>query len=286
MLDTEFDVPIGSSEMNAGHRMQPLAGFSVQARSRIVGLLADIDDTITTAGRLTAAAYGALERLRDAGILVIPVTGRPAGWCDHIARMWPVAAVVGENGAFWMRHEAGAGRLKTVFAGTPPPDRQQRIDALAAEILAAVPGCSLASDQFCRVADLAIDYCEDVPPLARDAVDEIQRRMAAAGMRAKVSSIHVNGWFGDYDKLSTSRRMLAQEFGLSLDAQAERQRWVFVGDSPTDAPMFGFFPNSVGVANVLDFAGRLEAEPAWVTGARAGAGFVELAEALLAARHA
>ena len=270
--------------MSAADRLQPLAGFSLAARARTVGVLADIDDTITTTGRLTAAAYAALERLQSAGIKMIPVTGRPAGWCDHIARMWPVDAVVGENGAFWMRYEAGARRLKTVFAGQPPADRQRRIDALAAEILAAVPGSALASDQFCRVADLAIDFCEDVAPLPPAAVDAIVRCMEAAGMRAKVSSIHVNGWFGDYDKLSTTRRMLAEEFGIFLESEVERQRWVFVGDSPNDAPMFGFFPNAVGVANVLDCAGRLEHRPAWVTTARAGAGFVELAEALLAAR--
>lgn len=266
--------------------MQPLAEMSLHARSRIVGVLADIDDTITTDGRLTAAAYTALERLRAVGLKVIPVTGRPAGWCDHIARMWPVDAVVGENGAFWMRYEAGARRLKTVFASHPPPDRQKRIDALAAEILAAVPGCALASDQFCRIADLAIDYCEDVAPLPPTAVNTIVQRMEAAGMRAKISSIHVNGWFGDYDKLSTTRRMLAEEFGAALKHEAERERWVFVGDSPNDAPMFGFFPHSVGVANVLDFADRLEARPTWVTRARAGAGFVELSEVLLAARTA
>ncbi|MCX7150927.1 MAG: HAD hydrolase family protein [Rhodocyclales bacterium] len=271
--------------MSAGHIMRPLAEFSMQARSRIVGVLADIDDTITTAGRLTAAAYTALERLHAAGVMVIPVTGRPAGWCDHIARMWPVDAVVGENGAFWMRYEASARRLKTVFAGPPAPERQQRIDALAAGILAAVPGCALASDQFCRVADLAIDFCEDVAPLPTTAVDAIVQRMEAAGMRAKISSIHVNGWFGDYDKLSTTRRMLAEEFGISLDTETERQRWVFVGDSPNDVPMFGFFPNSVGVANVHDFADRLEAKPAWVTRTRAGAGFVELSEALLTSRR-
>ena len=272
--------------MNAGNNMRPLAEFSVQARSRIVGVLADIDDTITTAGRLSAVAYTALERLQAAGIRVIPVTGRPAGWCDHIARMWPVDAVVGENGAFWMRYDWEARRLRTVFVGHPPADRQSRIEKLAAEILAAVPGCALASDQFCRIADFAIDFCEDVTPLPRAAVDAIVQRMEGAGMHAKVSSIHVNGWFGDYDKLSTTRCMLAEEFDVSLEAEAERQRWVFVGDSPNDVPMFGFFPNSVGVANVLDFADRLEAKPAWITGARSGAGFVELSEALLAARKA
>ena len=272
--------------MSTTRGMQQLAGFPRDAQSRVLGLLTDIDDTITTEGRLTAAAYSALERLQAAGIKVIPVTGRPAGWCDHIARMWPVDAVVGENGAFWMRHDALARRLKTVFVGDPLPDRQQRIEALAARILAAVPGCALASDQFCRVADLAIDYCEDVPPLPQSAVSAIVRHMEAAGMRAKVSSIHVNGWFGEYDKLSTARRMLAEEFGVALDRESERERWVFAGDSPNDAPMFGYFPNSVGVANVLDFADRLEAFPAWITRQRSGAGFVELCEALLAARPA
>jgi len=269
--------------MNSTSRMRPLADLSSEARSRIIGVLADIDDTITSDGRLTAAAYTALERLHEAGIKVIPVTGRPAGWCDHIARMWPVDAVVGENGAFWMRYDGAARRLKTTFVGQPPPDRQSRIEKLAAEILAGVPGCALASDQFCRVADLAIDFCEDVAPLPQAAVDAIVQRMEAAGMRAKVSSIHVNGWFGDYDKLSTTQRMLAEEFGIALENATERERWIFVGDSPNDVPMFGFFPNSVGVANVLDFADRLESKPAWITGARSGAGFVELAEALLTA---
>jgi HAD superfamily hydrolase (TIGR01484 family) len=264
--------------------MQALAEFPATEAAGIVGVLTDIDDTLTTDGHLTATAYAALEALHDAGLKVIPVTGRPAGWCDHIARMWPVDAVVGENGAFWMRHDHTAKKLRTVFVGEVPADRQVRIDALAREILAAVPGCALASDQFCRIADLAIDFREDVPELPRSAVDEIVRLMEAAGMQAKVSSIHVNGWFGRYDKLSTTRRCLAEEFGSNIDVSNERARWVFIGDSPNDAPMFGFFPNAVGVANIRDFADRLTATPRYVTQARSGSGFVEFAEYLLAAR--
>lgn len=264
--------------------MRPLLDFPDAARASIVGVLADIDDTITSDGKLTAQAYLALESLQKAGLRVIPVTGRPAGWCDHIARMWPVDAVVGENGAFWMRYDAALKKLVTRHAGVSPVDRQARLDAIAAEILDAVPGCALASDQFCRIADLAIDFCEDVPPLPRAAIDEIVRRMEARGMQAKVSSIHVNGWFGSHDKLSTTKQMLAADFGVDLDAPGQRERWVFVGDSPNDAPMFAYFPNAVGVANVGDFADRLEALPAWVTEARAGAGFAELAQALLSVR--
>ncbi len=261
--------------------MQPLATMPESARRAIRGVLTDIDDTLSTHGRLTALAYAAMERLRGAGRLVIPITGRPAGWCDHIARMWPVDAVVGENGALYMRHDDAARRLVRRFADDEPTRRanRSRIAAIGERIVAAVPGCALASDQRYRESDLAIDYCEDVAPLSREAVDRIVAMMQAEGMTAKVSSIHVNGWFGGYDKLSMTRTLLAEAFGIDLDA--ERERFVFVGDSPNDAPMFAYFPNAVGVANVREFADRIATLPAYVTRAEAGAGFAELADFLL-----
>lgn len=263
--------------------MRPLAEFPFDARQLIAGVLTDIDDTLTTDGRLTAAAYAAMERLHAAGLMVIPVTGRPAGWCDHIARLWPVDAVVGENGAFWMRYDTQHHRLRSVHVAPAAGqhERRERLVQLGREILAAVPGCALASDQPWRSADLAIDYCEDVTPLPRAAVDSIVAHMQAAGLTVKVSSIHVNGWFGDYDKLSTSRRLLAEEFGQDIDGDRDRARWVFVGDSPNDEPMFAHFPHSVGVANVAQYANRIRSMPAWITPSHCGAGFVELADALL-----
>jgi HAD superfamily hydrolase (TIGR01484 family) len=265
--------------------MQPLDSFPVAARRRIRGVFTDIDDTLTTEGRLTAAAYGALERLRAAGFLVVPITGRPAGWCDHIARMWPVDAVVGENGAFYFRYDAPARKLVKRFLA-PDAERvanRRRLEAVGDRILAA-PGAALASDQLYREADLAIDFCEDVPPLPRSDVDHVVALFAEAGATAKVSSIHVNGWFGNYDKLGMTRILLRECFAVDLDA--ERDAFVFAGDSPNDAPMFEFFPHAVGVANIADFADRLTALPAYVTRNRCGAGFVELADALLAARAA
>ena len=264
--------------------MQPLADFPLDARRAVRAVLADIDDTLTTHGRLHAVAYSALERLRAAGLLVIPVTGRPAGWCDHIARMWPVDAVVGENGAFWFRHDAKLGRLvkRYVVAPGERESRAQRMDAIAARILAEVPGSGIASDQPYREADLAIDFCEDVPRLGREAVARIVAIMESEGLTAKVSSIHVNGWFGGYDKLSTSRLALAEDFGL--DIEGERARIVFAGDSPNDQPMFAFFPNAVGVANVREMADLMKAFPRYVTPSAGSAGFAELAEVLLAAR--
>ncbi|MBL0290091.1 MAG: HAD-IIB family hydrolase [Betaproteobacteria bacterium] len=261
--------------------MQPLAALPQAVRVAVRGICTDIDDTLSTHGRLTAEAYAALQRLREAGKRVIPITGRPAGWCDHIARMWPVDAVVGENGAFYMRYDAPSRRLVKRFLvddATRKANRA-RLAAVAERILAAVPGSALASDQLYREADLAIDFCEDVPALPRAAVDRIVALMQAEGMTARVSSIHVNGWFGDYDKLGMTRTLLAEAFATDLDA--ERERWIFAGDSPNDAPLFAYFPHSVGVANVRSFSDRIATLPRYVTVGEAGAGFAELARALL-----
>lgn len=262
--------------------MIPLSEFPAEARRGVRGVFCDIDDTLTTDGRLTGDAYAGLERLQQAGLIVVPITGRPAGWCDHIARMWPVAGVVGENGAFYFRYETARRRMHRVFTddvATRARNRERLAD-IGRELVAAVPGCAIASDQRYREADLAIDYCEDVPRLPPEAVDRIAVRMKDRGLTAKISSIHVNGWFGAYDKLGMTRRLMQEAYGVALaDARAD---YVFVGDSPNDAPMFGYFPHSVGVANIRDFAGRLEHEPRYVTRARGGAGFRELSDFLLA----
>ena len=256
--------------------MKPLAELDVRG---VRAVLLDIDDTLTTQGKLTAQAYGALERLQRAGLRVVPVTGRPAGWCDHIARMWPVDAVVGENGAFYFFHDGK--RLRKVYQDDDKTRAQKRarLDRIAAQIFAAVPGSALASDQRYRETDLAIDYCEDVAPLPLEAAQCIAELMRSAGLTAKVSSIHVNGWFGDYDKLATTRRLFSERYALELDA-ANREI-VFAGDSPNDAPMFAFFERSVGVANVRRYAGMMAAQPKYVTEAEAGGGFAELARHLL-----
>jgi len=259
----------------------PLTEMPRAIRVAIRGVLTDIDDTLTSDGKLTAETYAALERLSAAGKLVIPITGRPAGWCDHIARMWPVDAVVGENGAFAMRYDRNARYLETVFIDDDATRRanRARLAAIGEAILRAVPGSALASDQLYRASDLAIDYREDVPELPRTAVDRIVALMEAEGMTAKVSSIHVNGWFGTYDKLKMTRRLFAAAFATDLDA--DRARFVFVGDSPNDTPLFAYFPNAVGVANVRAFADRISTLPAYVTQREGGAGFAEFAEFLL-----
>jgi HAD superfamily hydrolase (TIGR01484 family) len=264
--------------------LRPLADMSLAARRQVRFVLCDIDDTLTLEGRLPACAYTALEQLRQAKFTVIPVTGRPAGWCDHIARMWPVEAVVGENGAFYFRHDDARRRMVREYWNDAfrRGDERRRLDEIAIEVCREVPGAAVAADQGFRHTDLAIDYREDVAPLGPEAVARIVAIFEAAGATAKVSSIHVNGWFGDHDKRRMVERLLRDVFAHDLAADPDPV--VFVGDSPNDAPLFAGLPNSVGVANVMDFADTLDPPPAWVTSRPGGHGFAELAEALLSAR--
>jgi HAD superfamily hydrolase (TIGR01484 family) len=260
--------------------MTPLRNLDAQG---IGGLLFDLDDTLTTGGKLSAAAYAAIERLHQAGRIVVPVTGRPAGWCDHIARMWPVDAVVGENGAFYFWHDSASARLERRYHDSREEREanRARFAGIADQIVREVPGCAISADQAYRETDLAIDYCEDVPALGLESAGRIAERMRAAGLTARISSIHVNGWFGRYDKLGMALRMLGERFGL--DPPAAARRIAFVGDSPNDAPMFAFFAHSIGVANVARFGGRIATPPRYVTRAQSGAGFVEVVEHLLSA---
>jgi HAD superfamily hydrolase (TIGR01484 family) len=264
--------------------MNPLSKLPLEAARSVRVVLTDIDDTVTTEGVLTAKAYGALEELHRAGFIVIPVTGRPAGWCDHIARMWPVDAVVGENGAFYFRYDRERKIMQQHFWAGPEELKRNRVklDAIEREVLATVPGCALASDQAYRLADLAIDFCEDVPALPEAEVDRIVSIFEGAGAQAKVSSIHVNGWFGDYNKLSMAKILLADVFGL--DWEQARKAVIYAGDSPNDEPMFEAFSLSVGVANIQSFAHRLTHRPAYITEGHSGDGFAELAALLLATK--
>lgn len=257
--------------------MRPLSDFRP---SNIHFVFSDIDDTLTDEGRLGPEAYQALWDLSHAGIKIIPITGRPAGWCELIARQWPVEGVVGENGGFYFRLVGNEMRRHFVFDSSIRDQNQVRLQKIRARVLSEVPSCRVASDQFSRLMDLAIDFAEDVkPPLPAKDVQKIVQIFEGEGATAKVSSIHVNGWFGDYDKLSMCRTIMQREFNLNLD-QINSQ-CVFAGDSPNDEPMFGFFNNSIGVANVVAFADQIRNKPKFVTTSPGGAGFHEIAAVLM-----
>ncbi|MBI3555770.1 MAG: HAD family phosphatase [Deltaproteobacteria bacterium] len=264
---------------------KPIAAISAAELAAVQAVFFDIDDTFSGGGgqhRITAQAYDALWKLSKAGIKVVPVTGRPAGWCDMITRMWPVTAVVGENGAFYsyLDHAKKPAKLVKKYLETPRvrASNALKLRKLHTAVLKAFPGAKTPSDQHYREFDLAIDYCEEVARWPDARVQKLMQFCEARGAIAKLSSIHVNTWFGRYDKLTCVRRILSQLF------QIDFQNVVYIGDSPNDEPFFERLPFSVGVANVRGFLGKMKYAPAYITEAEAGFGFAEFAERLLRSR--
>jgi HAD superfamily hydrolase (TIGR01484 family) len=264
--------------------IQPLTSCPASVLAGFATVLTDIDDTLTHEGRLPAIAYSAMEELRDAGVRIIPITGRPAGWCDLIARQWPVEGVVGENGAFFFRHKDRARKMQRVYAqdeGTRAANRHT-LTALATSIMARYPGTALASDQAYREIDVAIDFCEDVAPLPLATAQRIAEDFIAKGCMAKVSSIHVNAWIGTHDKLTMSLRLLNEL--AEIESKNTIASVAYCGDSANDEPMFAAFESSFGVANIVPFLPMMKSHPRYITKASGGEGFAEFAAAVLAAR--
>lgn len=262
--------------------MQPLAAWPVAERAGLIGVFTDIDDTLTTEGAITPDALQALADLAAAGLHVIPITGRPVGWSEPFARDWPVDAIVAENGAVALVHEPPRGLHKLYTQDTATRERNyQRMQQVAARIVREVPGASLAQDSPGRETDIAIDHSE-FTHLPQDRIDRVVALMREEGMTATVSSIHINGWFGQHDKLAGARWIVREL--LQRDLEAELHRWAYVGDSTNDVRMFEHFAHSVGVANIRRFEAQLAHKPRYVTQGERGAGFAEVARAVLAAR--
>ncbi|HET7791751.1 MAG TPA: HAD-IIB family hydrolase [Rhizobacter sp.] len=247
----------------------------------VAGVLTDIDDTLTTAGAITADALQALDDLRRAGLPVIAITGRPMGWSEPFARDWPIAAIVAENGAVALFPEGGELRTEYAQDEATRAHNAHRLREVAQRVLREVPGATLARDSAGRVTDIAVDHSE-FAHLDDAAIERVVALMHEEGMTATVSSIHINGWFGAHTKLSGARWIVQRLLGRRLDDETER--WVYVGDSTNDQLMFGHFPLSVGVANLREFAAQLGTWPSFMTEGERGAGFAEVARTLVGAR--
>ncbi len=264
--------------------LKPIEALPADVVSGLRGIFCDIDDTLTWHGKLIPSALQALFDAQREGLYVVPVTGRPGGWVDHLARMWPVDGVVGENGGLWFwTDDDGQMQRRFLQSERERLNNRERLNALALSIVDDVPGAGIASDQPYRDLDLAVDFCEDVPRLDDPAIDKIVGAFEHAGAVCKVSSIHVNGWYGNFDKLTGCRRFCSDRWGIDLDA--ERDRWLYVGDSANDEPLFEFFDHSVGVANVADFLDRMSSWPTYVTADPGGHGFTDLVQQVLQRRR-
>lgn len=251
------------------------------------GVMTDIDDTLTSGGRLDPQAARALLRLAAAGMPVVAITGRPLGWSADLLRHEPAAAtlraIVAENGAVALLRGDGGVQVEYAQDAATRGHNARRLQAVLARIVAEVPDAGPARDSAGRITDIAIDHSE-FTQLPADAIAAVVALMQAAGMNATVSSIHVNGWFGAHDKLSGAQWIVRRLFDRALDD--ELGGWVYVGDSTNDQALFARFPLSVGVANLLHFREQLHTWPAWITRGERGAGFAEVADAVLAARGA
>ena len=240
-------------------------------------LFCDLDGTLTTDGVVMPSTYAALVQLGEAGIPIVIVTGRPAGWGQAIITVVPVAGVVAENGGVTFVRRKGKVEKKYGVAEATLPEWRRRMREAAVDVMNEIGGLRMSSDSRYREVDLAIDWNEAVhtgPEVADQAVSMLRAR----GFSAVRSSVHVNFGPPDFDKLTACKGLISELFEGDVN---DLGAYVFVGDAPNDASMFGAFPKSVGVANVRDWWEELAAKPAYGTTQREGRGAEELVSHLL-----
>ncbi len=254
-----------------------------EALRGVQGILTDIDDTLTRDGAIEPMALTALQSLSQASIPVLAITGRPIGWSEEIAADWPVHAVVAENGGVaLMRNDTGRVRYFMQDEATRTLNTR-RLQTTAVRILREVPGARLARDSVGRVTDIAIDHSE-FEQMDPASIAQVLAIMRDEGMKATVSSIHINGWYGDHDKWRGACWVVNALYGRRLEDECAT--WIYVGDSSNDQIMFQRFALSVGVANLMQAAGHIEHWPAYLTDGERGEGFAEVARAVLRSRIA
>jgi hypothetical protein len=251
-----------------------------ELRGPVVALLSDVDGTMTQDGRIEAATLAAVERLTAAGIPVIPVTGRSAGFGHALLGVLPAPAVITENGGVTFVRQGH--RVRRV-CGVPQGDLaswRRRMFAAMEEVQRELPELQLSTDSAFREVDLALDWNEEAARPAAEA-DRAVAILREHGLAASRSNVHVN--FGPplFDKRVASLRLVHEVLGGDAAALSG---YAYVGDSLNDAPMFDGFPTSIGVANVREIWDRLPHRPAYLTPSREARGFRELAEHLLALR--
>jgi len=260
--------------------MNPLSSWPLSSRVKIVGVFTDIDDTLTTEGAITSDALQALRDLKAAGLMVIPITGRPVGWSIPFASTWPINAMVAENGAVALLHDATQNQIRKIYQQdlTTRIHNFQEMQRIAQQVLKEIPDTVMARDSNGRETDIAFDHSE-FHKLSQDQIQQVVLLLQQEGMTATVSSIHINAWFGDYNKWYGAQWILKELTGRDLNLELDQ--WVYVGDSTNDQVMFENFTHSVGVANIKRFENELKHLPKYIASRERGAGFSEVASALL-----
>jgi HAD superfamily hydrolase (TIGR01484 family) len=259
--------------------MKPLSSWPQTARHKIIGVFTDIDDTLTTEGAITPDALQALHDLKAAGLMVIPITGRPVGWSIPFASTWPVDAMVAENGAVALLPDISQNEVTKIYQQDLPTRTHnfQEMQRIAKQVLKEIPGTVMAQDSPGRETDIAFDHSE-FHTLTTQKIQQVIKLLQEEGMTATVSSIHINAWFGDHNKWHGAQWILKKLTGRDL--KQDLDQWVYVGDSTNDQVMFEHFTHSVGVANIKRFEKELKHLPKYITQQERGAGFAEIAATL------
>lgn len=258
--------------------MLPIAALPRAEAARLRGVAFDLDDTLLDHGRLLEATYSALFRLREAGLSLYGVTGRPAGWAEVLARVLPVQAIVAENGALVCAREGQRVVLRDSVDPATRRERDRKLQQLLARFAERFPDLEPADDVRARVSDRTFDIGE-FRQVAPERVAQASTFLQAQGARVFVSSVHLHATFDFADKASGAVRLFAADSGL--DATAVRHAFAYLGDSENDAACFAAFAVSIGVANLR---GRATLRPRYITSQPMGKGVAEAAQVILKLR--
>lgn len=264
--------------------MKPIKDIPESFCKNLKLFFTDIDGTITTNGQITDKSYSAIWKLNLAGIDVVPVTGRPAGWCDHIARMWPVKGVIGENGAFYFSYNRKDKKMQRQYLISSEEIKKGKevLERIKRRVLKEVPEAGISADQPFRLADLAIDYREDVSPLDREKINRICQIITEEGAVYRISDIHINCWYGSFNKIKGVRSFVDNTY--LIDFSKLMYKSTYIGDSPNDEPIFKAFPLTLGVANLKNFEAEIINFPDYITSKESADGFAEAVDTILMKR--
>ncbi|MGN0906797.1 MAG: HAD family hydrolase [Bullifex sp.] len=231
-------------------------------------IISDVDDTITSKGRLLPEALSALYEAEEKGYRTILLSGGSAGWCEVYLRQWPVYMVIAESGAVLLyKDEEGQIRYRQNPAITP--DDLKKRD----ELLRMIGEEHLSSDQYARLYDIAVDLSR----VSERELEDIMDMAGRMGARMAKSSIHLNIWFGDYSK---SKGLLSFMELCGIDRATLLSRSMYFGDAPNDDEMFALIPASVGMKSVEDRKSEFSHLPAYIASEYGGKGFSEAIKAL------
>ena len=253
--------------------MKDLLELNKRDLEKVKILMFDLDGTFVSKDRLKSSTYNCLEKVANKGMKTVVVTGRPGGWCDMIARWWPVDSVIGENGALSYSMLDGKMRRDIFDSSFSLRESKDFLDSLFEEIKSNFGEVHLAADQPFRQWDLALDISEDYY-MSMEKAKEISEFCIHKGANAAISNIHLNIWYGSYTKCDMALKIL-EKWNVNID------ECIYIGDSPNDEQMFKQFPKSVGVKSVVQYPDIMQHYPSYVTGNDGSQGFEELVNFIL-----